>query len=333
MRTRLKDVAESLGLSISTVNAALQNRSDISVATRERVVRKARDLGYRTNWVARSLVKQKTQVIGVVVPDLSRSFFTEVAKGIDMVTSEADYQLLICNTDEDALREDEKVSTLIGKQVDGLIIASTHSPGSKEVWEDLDKTGIPVVHVDRFFPGTHFVGCDDFRIGLLATEHLIAAGYQRIAHIRGPNISTANGRYEGYLEALRRHGKKARRGYVLEAPYHAEIGGSDAVERLLQQETPPDAIFAASDPIAIGALDALHRRGIRLPEDFGLIGVGNMRYSQYLSIPMSTVDQQRREIGKCAAKLLLALIGGGGRTAPQNILLEPQLIPRTSSAR
>lgn len=333
MGIRLKDVAEALGLSISTVNAALQDRPDISRATRERVSKKAQELGYRPNWVARSLVTRKTEVLGVVVPDLSRSFFTQVMKGIDGLASTAGYHLLLCNTGEDPAREDEEVSTLISKQVDGLIVASAYPPGTKDVWERLSRSGVPFVLVDRYFANTHFVGGDDRCIGFLATQHLIEQGYRRIAHIRGPNISTAIGRLNGYMEALRKNGRQVRRAYVVEAPYHAESGGFQAVEALLRLNPPPDAVFAASDPIAIGALDAAQKHGLSLPENFGVVGVGNMRYGQYLRVPLSTVDQQRREIGRRAAALLIDLINKESGLPPGAVLLQPRLIVRESSNR
>jgi LacI family transcriptional regulator len=333
MAIRLKDVAAELGISISTVNAALQGRSDISRVTRERVWKKASDLGYRPNWVARSLVTQKTNVLGVVVPDLSRAFFSEVIKGIDAVAGSAGYHLLLCNTGEDPTREDEEVWTLVSKQVDGLIIASAHSPGMSDVWKRLDKSKVPIVLIDRFFPNTHFVGCDDQQIGFIATDHLIKEGYKSIAHIRGPNVSTAIGRLKGYIHALRKNGRSVKRTYVIEAHYHDEVGGFEAMETLLRLSCPPDAVFAASDPIAIGALDAARKHGLSLPADFGLIGVGNMRYGQYLIVPLSTVDQQRGEIGSKAATLLIDLIDGKASRSDKPVLLQPRLVIRNSSSR
>jgi len=333
MQVRLKDVAAALKLSVSTVNAALQNRPDISKKTRQRVREKARELGYFPNRVARSLVMQRTQVLGVVVPDLSRSFFTEVIKGVDTIASAAGYHLLLCNTDEDPVREDEEIRTLISNQVDGLIVASAHAPTEHKIWKELGKSGVPFVLTDRFFKETHFVGGDDEQIGFIATKHLIDEGYERIAHIRGPNVMTAIGRLNGYTQALRRHGMKVRNAYIVEAGYHGEIGGFEATEKLLALPRPPDAIFAASDPIAIGALESLQKHNLRLPEDFGLIGVGNVRYGQYLSVPLSTVDQQRQEIGRKAASILLSLISGKIKTRPTPILLEPRLLARRSSCR
>ena len=137
MRARLKDVAKALNLSISTVNAVLRHRSDISEATRRRVFEKVKELNYRPNWLAHSLVTQRTQVLGVVVPDLSRSFFTEVIKGIDLAASATGYHLVLTNTGEDPEREDDEVATLISTQVDGLAIASAHDPSDNPVWRNL----------------------------------------------------------------------------------------------------------------------------------------------------------------------------------------------------
>src|ERR1700685_3120798 len=203
MPVTLKDLAKALSLSISTVNAALYNRADISSATRKRVQDMALAMNYHPNLVARSLKTRKTYVLGVIVPDLSRSLFTEVTKGIDMVASAQGYNLVLCNTGEDPSRETGQIATLVSKRVDGLILASAHHPQSKVAPESLAVSGIPLVLVDRFFPATNFVGTDDVKIGYLATKHLIEQGYRRIAHLRGPNVSTAQGRLKGYIKALR----------------------------------------------------------------------------------------------------------------------------------
>ncbi len=332
MRVRLKDVARALKLSISTVNAALRNRSDISEATRQRVFKKAKELNYFPNSVAQSLVTRRTNVLGVIVPDLSRSFFTEVVKGIDIVASAAGYHLVLCNTGEDPKREDEEIQTLISKQLDGLIVASAHDPTENGVWRDLAKRGVPFVLVDRFFSGAPFIGVDDEQIGFIATKHLIMQGYRNIAHLRGSHLSTGNGRLRGYRKALRKYGLRARREFVIDARFHDETSGYEGTKTLLRRWPRADAIFAASDPIAIGAMEALLEQGVRLPDDCGLIGVGKTRYGDRLHVPLSTVDQHRIEIGKVTARTLLGLIGGDGpATGP--ILIEPTLVVRRSSAR
>jgi LacI family transcriptional regulator len=330
---KLKDVAQSLGLSISTVNAALQNRSDISPATRQRVYKKVREMNYRPNLLARSLVTRATNVLCVVVPDLSRSFFAEVAKGIDIVASAAGYHLLLSNTGEDAAREDEELQTVMSKQVDGLILASAHPPGSRDICKRLIDSGIPFVLIDRYLPRAHFVGGDDVKIGYEATQHLLQQGYTRIAHLRGPNVSTAIGRLEGYGKALRQNGISPKREYVVEAHYHEEESGFKAMKKLLQVAPLPDAVFAASDPMAIGALQAVLEMGLSVPKDIGMVGVGNHSYTQYLKVPLTTVDQNRVEIGRRAASLLISLVKAARNGRPTLSLIEPKLIVRESSLR
>lgn len=334
MPTRLKDIAKSLNLSISTISAVTQNRPDISKATREKVLRKIDEMGYRPNRLARGLVTQKSRILGVVVPDLSRSFFAEVTKGIDSIASAEGYSLLLSNTEEDPTREDRALEMLISQRVEGLIIASAHKPGSIQTWKKLTAMGILFVLVDRRFPTAPFVGVDDERVGHLATEHLINQGYRRIAHISGPQTtSTAIGRLKGYNKALREFGHTPNPGYLIQAHYHEENSGLDAMRSLLRLPSPPDAVFAASDPIAIGALQAMWQCGLRLPEDMGLIGVGNHRYSQYLRVSLSTIDQRRLEIGRSAARLLLDMVNGKQRARDATVMLEPELIIRSSSCR
>jgi LacI family transcriptional regulator len=223
---------------------------------------------------------------------------------------------------------------LISQRVEGLIIASARKPGSMQPWKKLTATGIPFVLVDRRFPTVPFVGVDDERVGQLATEHLVNQGYRRIAHISGPQTtSTGIGRLKGYKRALRECGHTPNPDYLVQAHYHEENSGLKAMRSLLRLPSPPDAVFAASDPIAIGALQAMWQSGLRLPEDIGLIGVGNHRYSQYLRVPLSTIDQRRLEIGRSAVRLLLDLVDGKQRARDAMVMLEPELIIRSSSCR
>jgi LacI family transcriptional regulator len=334
MAVTLKDLAKSLNLSVSTVNAALYNRADISSATRRRVQDLARAMNYHPNLVARSLKLKKTFVLGVVVPDLSRFFFAEITKGADAIASAHGYNIVLCNTEEDLARERAQIATLISKRVDGLIVASAHPAESKGTPEHLTRSGIPLVLVDRFFPGANFVGNDDDMIGYLATKHLIEQGYRRIAHLSVPTVLTGKRRIGGYLKALREFGIEMRPEYIREAQFYDESTGYRAAKRLLQTPPYPDAFFAASDPIAVGALEALRKSGRRVPEDAGVIGVGHHYYDRYLRVPLSTVDQNCIEMGQRAASVLLDLIEKPrDRKKPRVILVDPKLIVRESSRR
>jgi LacI family transcriptional regulator len=333
MAIRLKDLAHHLNLSVSTISAALQNRDDISEATRLRVFAAVKKFGYHPNSLARSLVTRKTNVLGVIVPDLSRSFFAEVLKGIDSVTSTAGYNLLVCNTEENASREEEMFRMLLSNQVDGVLLASAHEPNNTAWRKNLLGLSIPLVLIDRRIPGLNFVGGDDTGIGFEATRHLHAQGYRRIAHIAGPRtVTTAVGRLSGYRRALAALKLPLDHDLVIESHYHEESGGYEAMQRLLKLKSPPDAVFAASDPIAIGALQAALEAKLDLPADFGLIGVGNHRYGRFLKVPLSTVDQQRSQIGHLAAELLLVSMDKK-RSRAKAILTEPKLVVRDSSNR
>jgi LacI family transcriptional regulator len=330
---RLKDVARYLGISISTASAALQNREDISELTRERVRRAAGELGYEPDSVARSLVTRRSNVLGVVVPDLSRSFFSELLKGVDSVASDEGYNLLVCNTEEDAAKEDRIIGMLKSRRVDGLLIASAHNARTRHWKEAYRNLVVPAVFVDRRLPGFHFVGGDDETIGLRATIHLAEQGYRRIAHISGPRtVATAIGRRKGYLQALSKLGLTRVPEMVVEASYHEESGGYEAMRKLLQLTAPPDAVFAASDPIAIGAMQAALDTGLEIPEQLGLIGVGAHQYSKYLRVPLSTIEQQRNQIGQEATRMVLEFIRGTEPARPRQILVEPRLIIRESSS-
>jgi LacI family transcriptional regulator len=330
---RLKEIARYLGISISTVSAALQNREDISESTRERVQRAADELGYQPDSIARSLVTRRSNVLGVVVPDLSRSFFSELLKGVDSIASEEGYSLLVCNTGEDAEKEDRILKMLESRRVDGLLIASARNARTKDWKRGYERLGVPVVFVDRRLPGLHFVGGDDEAIGFQATTHLAEQGYRRIAHISGPRtVATAIGRRKGYLRALKKLSIERAPELMVEANYHEESGGYEAMLKLLDLPKPPDAVFAASDPIAIGAMQAALEAGLQIPEQVGLIGVGAHQYSRYLRVPLSTIEQQRPLIGREAARMLIDFLHRGEPTRPKQILLEPQLVIRASSS-
>jgi LacI family transcriptional regulator len=331
---RLKDIARRLDVSISTVSAALQNREDISQTTRQRVLAVAEELGYQPDSIARSLVTRRSNVLGVVVPDLSRSFFSELMKGVDSVSSEEGYSLLVCNTGESAEKEDRILRMLKSRRVDGLLIASAHSARTRDWKRAFANLAVPAVFVDRRFPRLPFVGGDDEAIGLQATNHLAAQGYRRIAHISGPHsVATAIGRRKGYLKALRKLSFGPAPELIVESNYHEESGGYEAMQKLFDLPLPPEAVFAASDPIAIGAMQAALDRGLRIPEQFGIIGVGGHHYGRYLRVPLSTVEQQRLRIGQDATRMLLDFINGRSPARPRQILVEPQLLVRASSCR
>jgi LacI family transcriptional regulator len=330
--TRLKDVANALGLSISTVSAIAQGRPNFNQKTRQRVLRKIEELHYRPNSLARGLALQKTHVLGIVVPNLSRPFFPHVLDGIDKITYAAGYDLVVFNTDDDPAREERGLATLLGRQVDGIMLASARDGRKNGSWKWSEKLPVPFVLIDRFFPSVPFVGADDERIGLMATNHLIEQGYKSIAHLAAPNVVTGFGRYRGYLKALRDAGMRVQRELAPNVPWREFDGGYEGAKQLLALRHRPDAIFAVNDLVGVGAMVAMLDLGIRIPEDCGLIGVGNVRFGEFLRVSLSTLNLHPLDVGKTAASILLKLIQGEPPpSAP--IFLPPKLIVRESSRR
>ena len=196
---------------------------------------------------------------------------------------------------------------------------------------------MPYVLIDRSFLGlpANFVGVDDEEVGRLATEHLISIGRRRIAHIRGPEVSTAMGRLAGYRRALVRDNLDAPAAYVVRGKTiddAGDVSGQAAMKQLLALDTPPDAVFCYNDPTAMGALREILDRGRRVPEDVAVIGCGNVYYAPLLRVPLSSIDQNSTEIGEQAATLALSLMEAkGAPVRPQSMLLQPRLVARAST--
>jgi LacI family transcriptional regulator len=334
MPARLVDIAKSLNLSTSTVYAAIRGRPDISPVTRKRVLAKARELQYRPDPIASSLKRRQTQNIGIIVPDLARAYFAGIVTSVEQEISQAGYTLLLFNTQEDPELEARAIDSLLSQRVAGLLIASACGRGAANAWRALERHATPFVLVDRQFARTHFVGCDDRMTGRIATDHLLQQGYRRIAHITGtPNLPPTIGRCEGYKTSLQSHRIQLREELIVPALFHEEASATVAMNKLLRLKHKPDAVFCASDSIAIGALDAAVQAGYQVPQEIGIIGVGNHRYAEYLRVPLSTVDQERSVIGEKAANLLLSLIRQTNNGDHQLILIEPKLVVRESTQR
>ena len=334
MAVRMKDIAEDLGVSLMTVSKALRNHTDVAEETRRRVCQRARQLGYEPNLVARSLAGHRSFMIGLIVPDLMHSFFAEVAKGIDSKLAPLGYQIAVSNSGENAETELRQIKLLMARKVDGLIIASAVPRASHSMVELMDRHSTPYVLVDRMIPNVeaNYVGVRDEEIGALATQHLIEQGCTRIAHLRGPMVSTGRGRLRGYRRALAKHRLKVPPEYVISAA-HQDSTGYEAMRRLLQLKPRPDGVFCYNDPVAIGAMKALMEAGVDIPRDIALVGVGDVHYSDMLRVPLSTINQSSFQIGESAAQLLLECMESKAPVPPKRILFPPRLVVRESSRR
>ncbi len=332
----MKDIARELGVSVVTVSKVLRNHADIGEKTRQRVLERVQELNYQPNPAARALVTGKTYTAGLIVPDLVHPFFAEVATGISNTLRRKNYSLLISSTQEDPELERHEINRLLSCRLDALVIASTQGTG--EPFRRIEEQKVPYILIDRTFAGlpANFVGVDDAEVGRMATEHLIAVGCRRVAHIRGAAMSTAVGRLEGYNEALAKHSLVPCQGYVISgksADVDGWSSGNDAMKALLAVRPRPDGVFCYNDPIAIGVIDAVLEAGLRVPEDIAVIGCGNLHFDKSLRVPLSSIDQQSAGIGERAGELLLSLIGAKIPPHPKNIMLEPRLVVRQSTRR
>lgn len=334
MAVRMKDIARDLGVSLMTVSKALRSHSDISDATRQRVLKRMRELNYQPDWIARSMATGRTYLVGLALPDLMHSFFAEIAMAVSRKLQPLGYQVLIANSEEDPESEERNLEALTARKVDGLIIASAQHHGNVKLFEALAKSGIPYVLVDRLLPGVeaNYVGVRDDELGAIATEHLIGQGARRIAHIRGPAVSTGRGRLKGYRRALEHRGIKFRPKYVVSGDF-GDSGGYQAMLQLLELRPRPDAVFCYNDPVAVGAIKAVLEAGLAVPEDIAIIGAGNVHYSDLLRVPLSTVDQSSSAIGERAAEVLIECMNAKKAPAIRRIFIRPRLIVRDSSRR
>src|SRR3984893_4552833 len=325
----MKDIAKHLGVSPMAVSKALRNHSDIGEETKARVLKRAAELNYRIDWVARSMVTGRTYLVGLVVPDLMQSFFAEIATALTAALAPAGYHLLISHSSENAAEEIANIELLASRKVDGLIIASAQRKSA--AFKGL-KT--PYVLIDRRVPGldANYVGTNNDAVGFLATNHLIEQGCLRIGHLKGPTLSSAAGRLRGYRRALDEHQLKIRDEFIVDAG-HEDAAGYQAMQRLLALTPRPDGIFCFNDPVAVGAMRAILEAGLSIPQDVAVIGAANMHNSDMLRIPLSTLDQGTPTMGEQAALVLLANMTAKKRLPSRQIIVPPRLIVRASSQR
>ena len=331
--TTIVDIAKKLKLSPMTISRALTGNREVSDQTRQKVLRTATALGYQPNRWARSLVTRRSSIIGIVIPDIAHSFFAEITCGIEEIVEKSGYDILLCHSRGDAVRERAEVNTLVGSRVDGLIVASVQPESSPDAFAALREMRIPFVLVDRFFPKGDFasVRVDDKAVGMLATQCLIDLGHRRIAHILGSGISPGSLRRRGYLAALKEAGIPAGREYVTAGDFSLE-SGREAMRKLLELTPRPTAVFAANDPMALGAVYACRDFALNVPGDVSIVGAGNIEGPHHPNPFLTTIDWPREELGRVAAEMLLEAIRNPDRPAPAGKVFAPRLLIRQSTA-
>ena len=330
MPTTLADIARALGVSKMTVSRAINNHPEISPETRDRILEAARRMNYRPNQYARALTTNRSYLLGIVVPDLMHSYFAEICRGIEGIAKPLGYQNLICSTEEDAANEQVEIEALLPR-TDGLIVASSAPPAETAFYRKIIKERGKIVLIDRQLDGVQFpaVTTDDVKVGLLATEHLIKLGHRRVGHLKGTVASTAALRFEGYQRALANERIAFDPSLVKECGF-SEREGYESMRGWLENGDAPQAVFAANDPAAIGAMSAISEAGLRIPNDIAIVGGGNIHYGDMLKVPLTTVAWSTLEMGRAAAHLLIELLQGKKGVGEQHVIVEPELVIRES---
>ncbi len=332
----IKEIARQLGISKSTVSRALRDSSEISDATKERVISLARALNYTPNSIALSLLKNQTQTIGIIVPAIDNAFFSMAIGGVEDVAYQRGYHVMIYQSHDSYEREQNAVRHIGDRRADGLIVSVASHSLQYNHFTELQNRGIPIVFFDRgsSIVETHKVLVDDYAGAFAGTEHLIEQGCQRIAHISGPmSLTISRNRFRGYRDALEKHKLPFREEWVVSAEFDQEDGTERAYQLMALRER-PDAIFAASDRIAIGVHWALRQLGYRMPQDVALLGFSDLGISVLLDPPMSSVSQPSFEMGRQAAELLLELIENKNTpVAYETRVLGTKLLVRESSRK
>lgn len=337
MAIRMKDIAQDLGLSVVTISKVLRNHPDIGEETRRKVLQRMKELDYQPNLAARTLITGRTWTIGLIVPDLLHPFFAQIAKALSAGIRKQGYSLILASSEDDPELERQEIDQLLARQVDVILVASAQPNGS--YFQKAEERKTPCILIDRCFQDwqSNFVGVDDEAVGFLATTHLIEQGCKQIAHISGPEVSTAVGRLAGYKEALAKGNIKNDPELILSigasGDDRGDLAGYTAAKEILGRRVRPDGIFCFNDPIALGTMRAALELGLRIPEDVAVVGCGNVHYSDFLRVPLSSIDQNSQKIGEQAAKLALTLATTKGPKRPKVERIAPQLVVRASSQR
>ena len=305
------DIAKHVGVSAGTVSRALSRPEKVLPATRKRIEQAAAALGYVPNTVARTLKTQRSSKILVTVPDIANPFFAQILQGAEEAAQAADYAVLLGDTQHQPDREERYAQMLPRNEADGLIVLGHRlPPTAQEIVRQLGANA-PVVNGSEFDPalGIPSVHIDNAAAARTAMEHLYGLGHERIAVIGGPPDNPLHQqRLEGARIAARARGR-LRQLTIVPGDFSVESGYA-AAKRLLGQAAAPTAAFCFSDQMALGMLAACRDLGIRVPEDFSIVGFDDLASSRYLNPPLTTISQPMREIGMRAVKLLLAIIEG-----------------------
>ena len=331
--TTIKDVAKAANVSITTVSRVINHKSEgVSDETRDRIIKVMKDLKYQPNRIARGLVTKKTNTLGLILPDIANPFFPEIARGVEDTANIYGYNVILCNTDDRADKEELYINVLKEKCVDGIIFTSSAGPAAGHI-QKLADFDMPFVLLDRYIDTGKLPGVysDGFGGMYQMTSYLFKMGHRDIAYIGGPEGRSAKKRYDGFEQAARAYGLILKKKLIEEGNYKIS-GGREAMSRLLKRGGGFTAVLCANDLTAVGAMETLKKKGYRIPEDISVAGFDDIQLAGYVEPKLTTVAQPCYEMGELSTRMLIKLIEGLA-LEKQEIILKPELVIRNSVKR
>lgn len=329
--TTIREVAKRAHVSAMTVSRVLNNAAHISRPARQRVEAAIAELGYVPNELARSLRFKQTNTLALVLTDITNPFFTTVARGVEDAASDAGFNVIFCNTDESESEQQEHLTILVRKQVDGVLLVPARSTSEALVY--LQERQVPVVVLDRRIENgsADLVRCDSAGGAYGLTRLLIELGHRRIAILTGSrDVSTAVDRVAGYRRALDEAGAPGDERYMIYGEF-TQASGAEMVRQALRLSPPPTALFAANNFIAIGAYRALRAEGYEIPGQISLVAFDDLPAGLVMDPFLTVAAQPAYEMGRKATELLLARLAGAAPAPPQEIIMPTEIIVRRSS--
>jgi len=332
-RKTLKDVAREAGISVSLASRILGNYGYFSEETKSKVLKAAKKLNYKPDVIARGLKTRQTTAIGVIVSDILTFFFTTLVRGIEDVASQSGYSVILCNSDEDPIKERDYLLALYERNVDGLIVSP--STGNHSYLKKLSRGEMPLVLVDRGVRGLKVptIIVDNEAGSYEAVNYLISLGHRRIGIITGlKGVTTSEERLAGYKRALEENGLPLKEELIKEGDYQREKARK-VTQEFLRMKNPPVALFVCNEPMTSGALLTLRENKVKIPEEMAVIGFDDPVWAPLTRPALTTLSQPSYSMGTLACQALLKEIRGVDRTKtpPEDIILKPRLVIRESS--
>ncbi|MDG1037495.1 MAG: LacI family DNA-binding transcriptional regulator [Polaribacter sp.] len=306
-KTTIKDIANVLNISPAAVSKALHNDARISDKTKKAVRQVAKNLNYQPNHLASALRSGKSKLVGVIVPRTNSNFFSSVIQNLEEVLNKDGYNIVITQSNESFKKECDSIDTLLYTQVDGIIASMANQTVDLKYYEKVKSAGIPLILFDRGENDLNvdYIGIDDYNSSHIIVKHLVEQGCKRIAHIGGyKRTRIFNNRIKGYIDALKKHNLPLSDELLIESNL-STIDGREKMLQLLSLEDKPDAVYVAGDYAALGALQILNEKKIKVPEEIALVGFGNEPFSSMVTPSITSIEQHSEEIGKQAAYVFL----------------------------